>query len=184
MLGENPVHWFWRLSLAPPFFLLPFVALSLMLFFRCRGAHPVNTHHRAKMVVLSSTPDSWPSLVCSDLDVIPSIMSTLPGGLSKALMLWQSTLGNWLMNVFVHGTFADYIKLHMPIACTRCSLPSDLLKGLKFPQMGIFGMRNFWKKTHTLNLRLITTILNQMKCHLYVVNLVEKLLHSQKAFTN
>ena len=83
------------------------------------------------------------------------------------------------MNVFVHGTFADYIKLHMPIACTRCSLPSDLLKGLKFPQMGIFGMRNFHKKTHTLNLRLITKI-----CHLYVVNSVEKLLHSQKAFTN
>ena len=65
------------------------------------------------------------------------------------------------------------------------SIPPQTCKQTKiFSKWVFFCMRNFRKKACTLYSGLITTTLNQMKYYLHVVNFVEKLLHSQKAFTN
>ena len=78
----------------------------------------------------------------------------------------------------------DFIVTVLLSALVERVSHADLQKVLKFPQMGIFWLRNFCQKNRKLNLRLITTIIqffgNQMKYHHYGVSFVEKLVHSLK----
>ena len=65
-------------------------------------------------------------------------------------------------------------------------LVQDLQKVPKFLQMGIFEIRNICKKRVNFKLQLITTKMpflgNQTKYYPFVVESVEKLLHSSKVF--